>query len=246
MKKQFLFTAVIISGILFSCTKEKIETPQTSTPEELAKASVPGPITLDPLSVDLDGWFKFNNNLKEASGKLPDGVQSPLMRTGVGYTTDRKGVANAALQLNGSYYVDFSQVTQQINSSLSIWIKRTTLFPDATIIAPNGWGERIDQNNYVFRGLVQNGWILPEVYSAAFINSGWYHVVVTFDGTMMKLYVNGKLQGTNSPYPHPYPNDKIHYTLGATLGGYWQGAIDDLRFYKRTLTDSDVTALYNQ
>lgn len=244
MKKQFLFIAAIIAAALFSCTKEKIETPPAAN-ESFESISKPV-IQIDPLSIDLDGWFKFNGNLKEASGKLPDGIQSPLKRTGVVYTTDRKGVANAALKLDGSYWVDFSQVTQQMNSSLSIWIKRTMLFPDATIISPNGWGERIDQDNYVFRGLVQNGWILPEVYSASFTDPSWYHVVVTFDGTTMKLYVNGKLQGSNTPPQHSYPNDKIHYLLGATFSGYWQGAIDDLRFYKRTLTDSDVTALYNQ
>lgn len=250
MKKQFqILAATFITVAFISCSKEKIETLQSeqNKTEEISTSSSPSNRPyVDPLTINLEGWFKFNKNLKDASGKLPNGIQSPLKRTGVLYTTDRNGVLNSALKLDGNYAIDFPDVPQQNNTSMSIWIRRTTMFPDATIISPNGYGPRVDQNNYVFKGLVQNGWILPEVYSTVFLNSGWYHIVITFNGTEMKMYVNGVLQGTYDDNPHPFQSEKLHYWLGSTFGGFWQGYIDDLRFYSRELSDSDVQKLYNQ
>jgi len=174
---------------------------------------------------------------------LSTGVQSPLQRAGVSYTTDRKGNANSALKLDGNYYVYIPDVPQQVNTTLSAWIKRSQLYPDATIISANGKGPRIDQNTYAFRGLMHTGILLPDVYSNPFIDQAWHHVVVTYDGNYLKLYVDGVLQGTTS-YSASFPKENFYYLIGAMFGGYWKGCVDDLRFYSRTLTAKDVIALY--
>jgi hypothetical protein len=54
MKKQILFTGVIISAFLFSCTKEKIETPDapaTVNEEIAASSSSSERLYIDPLTV---------------------------------------------------------------------------------------------------------------------------------------------------------------------------------------------------
>jgi len=246
MKKQISILAVTFITVAFiSCKKENIGEPVIGQDvEEIQTKS--STIVRDPLALNLEGWFKFNQNLKDAKGKLKDGVQWPLKRTGVIYAADRHGNPNAAVKLDGSYAIDFPDVPQQNKTSLSIWIKRSGVYPDATIISPNGWGPRIDQNSYVFRGLVQNGWILPEVYSSVFLNPQWYHIVITFDGVEMKMYVNGVLQGSYNDNPHPFTPGNYHYFLASTLEGFWGGYADDLRFYSRTLTADDVTKLYQQ
>jgi len=248
MKKQFLILAITFITVVFiSCSREKLEMPETpaTTNEEISTSSSSIRPYVDPLFKNLEGWFKFNKNLKDAAGKLQDGVQWPVKRTGVIYTTDRKGNPNAAIKLDGNYAIDFPDVPQQDNTSMSIWIKRAGIYPDATIISPNGYGPRIDQNGDIFKGLVQNGWILPEVYSNNFPDRGWYHIVITFNGVEMKMYVNGVLQGTYDDYPHSFESGNYHYFLATTLQGFWSGYADDLRFYSRTLTASDVQALYN-
>lgn len=247
MKKQLLILAAITAIVFSSCSKEKIEMPETSVTagDEVSTSSSSNRSYIDPLTINLEGWFKFNKNLKDATGKLQDGVQWPVKRTGVVYTADRKGNPNAAIKLDGNYAIDFPDVPQQNNTSMSIWIKRSVMYPDATIISPNGYGPRLDQNGYIFKGLIQNGWILPEVYSTINLNPRWYHIVITFNGTEMKMYVNGILQGTYNDYPHPFEAGKYHYFLATTLQGFWSGSADDLRFYSRTLTASDVQALYN-
>jgi len=249
MKKQILILAAVFATVaFFSCSKEKMNTQGEGKSEELTATTVTTNRTVtDPLTINLEGFFKFNKDLKDITGKLKDGSQYPLTRTGVIYTTDRFGIANAALKLDGSYWVNIPDVPQQTNTSISVWIKRTGIYPDFEIVSPNGKGPRIDQNNYAFRGLMQTGWSTPDVYSSSFMSQGWHHVVVTFDGNDLKLYVDGIYQGSKNN-PFTFSKELVYYALGGILldGTIWKGCIDDLRFYSRTLNSKDVLALYNQ
>src|SRR5215467_9358038 len=105
MKKQFLFIAVMISAILFSCSKEKIRTPIDST-DNIAPAanSQKGGGSSVNLSKGLLGRFEFNNTLKDTTNQLADGISTASGR--VLFTADRKGVANRAIYFNGAYGVD--------------------------------------------------------------------------------------------------------------------------------------------
>ena len=77
------------------------------------------------------------------------------------------------------------------------------------------------------------------------VSSAWRHVAVTYDGAYVKLYIDGVLRN-NYPATGSIAPQTVKYYLGYNwLGDYWKGYIDDLRFYSRTLTPSDVTALYN-
>jgi hypothetical protein len=64
----------------------------------------------------------------------------------------------------------------------------------------------------------------------------WHHLVVTYDGSSFKFYVDGVLSGSTN-MPGSLASSLATYIIG---NGYWKGAIDDLRFYSRTLTASDV------
>jgi hypothetical protein len=249
MKKQISILAAVLATVAFvSCSKEKINQQGEHKSEELTVTNTSTARTVtDPLTVNLEGFFKFNKDLKDVTGKLKDGSQYPLTRTGVIYTTDRFGIANAALKLDGGYWVNIPDVPQQTHTSISVWIKRADLYPDIVIVSPNGKGPRIDQNNYVFRGLMQTGVLTPDVYSSNFMSSGWHHVVVTYDGNDLKLYVNGVYQGSMH-YTFTFSKELVYYALGGITmdGKIWKGYIDDVRFYSRTLSSKDVLALYNQ
>src|SRR5215471_3274673 len=108
MKKQFLFTAVMIFGILFSCTKEKIDANQSQALQSTTSAKVTNEnsVYINTLLIGLVGRFEFNGNLKEQYGKLADG--SATARGGAAYTTDRNGNPASALFLNGYYGINLS------------------------------------------------------------------------------------------------------------------------------------------
>lgn len=80
----------------------------------------------------------------------------------------------------------------------------------------------------------------------------WYHVVGTYNKTTgkQKLYINGQLVDTETHPPGNtivpltyYPNIRVGYSRYKK--GYFNGVIDDVRFYKRTLSDQEVQELYN-
>jgi len=248
MKKQFqILTATLITLAFVSCSKEKMEMPETITTgnEEISTSSSSNRPYVDPLTIGLEGRFTFDKHLKDVSKQLPDGKQWPASRFGVSYTTDRKGITNAALKLDGNYYVYLTDVPQQIETSMSVWVKRSLNDVYEEIITPNGRGPALVQSNEKFRGYVFTSGVTPYVASEDLNDQSWHHIVVTYDGTFVKLYVDGNLQGTSN-YPQPFVDDLVYYRIGLTSYlHYWKGVIDDLRFYSRTLSAVDVQKLYN-
>lgn len=76
--------------------------------------------------------------------------------------------------------------------------------------------------------------------------SKWHHIVGTYDGSAISLYVDGKLVNTTAG------NIKIGTSdLPLCIGGRMQkhsfkGMIDDLRIYNKGLTEKEVMNLYNK
>ena len=74
-----------------------------------------------------------------------------------------------------------------------------------------------------------------------------YHLVVSFDGTHARLYVNGALVSTG-PATTMAPDDGMDvmrfgaYSTGP--GQYWPGTLDDASFYPSVLTAGQVQAHY--
>jgi hypothetical protein len=251
MKKQILFIAVTIAPILFSCTKEKI-TPPT---EQAATGAATPPSTagakVNNLSVGLEGLFRFDGNLKDQIGKLADGVPTALMTHGVMYTQDRYGNANSAILFTGDYGVDIFHVPTLQNMSLAAWVQYTAPPPSTApgvppvisrfAVSPNG--PTLGQANDQFITSISTP-MTTSVFSGP-VDAHWHHLVATYDGTALKFYVDGNYMG-NSINPNPFAAYDYEYNIGYFPSlDFWKGSIDDLRFYSRTLTAKDVSALYN-
>jgi len=85
-------------------------------------------------------------------------------------------------------------------------------------------------------------------YTPNIIENTWYKVVVTFDGTIYKVYVNGTLKSTNSCGGIPIASTTDSLSIGMDIYdaalGYpynFKGIIDDIRFYNRSLSDTEVS-----
>ena len=80
------------------------------------------------------------------------------------------------------------------------------------------------------------------------VNNIWSHLVFVLNDTDIALYVNGKLlKNISSPYHSDIENNTdLLFMLGATTEGYqhMDGVIDELYFYNRALSESEVKALY--
>jgi len=77
--------------------------------------------------------------------------------------------------------------------------------------------------------------------------NAWYHLVGTYDGTDIKIYLNNELKGTtNAPGTITTNNDTL--AIGNNSDGSTDrpayGYFDDVRVYSRALTASEITAHY--
>ena len=246
MKKQFqILAATFITMAIVSCTKERMDMQQTpQTNEEIVTSnSSSGGLVINPLNVNLEGSFQFDNNLKDQTKKLADGIPTTRVAT---YTTDRKGNLKSALYFDSTYGIKIKSVPQQTHTSLSVWIKPAHVWASGLsyIAAPSAYGPVMNHiSNLLSGGVVMNSTIPGGTFY--FNNTGWRHLVVTYDGVDLKFYVNGVLVDTNNE-PGYIPTSVSEYFIGYLIGfNKWKGGIDDLRFYSRTLTPTDVQKLYN-
>ena len=74
----------------------------------------------------------------------------------------------------------------------------------------------------------------------------WTHVAITMDNEDAQLFINGVLIDSK-PYVYGEMTDAGIYA-GTSKNGHvdaYNGALDDLRFYTRVLTEEEVESLYN-
>ena len=81
----------------------------------------------------------------------------------------------------------------------------------------------------------------------------WNHYTYVFDGTnnQIRYYINGQSIGvsnTSRNYSREYPFFALgsYASTGAHPGHGQQSYFDDLRIYKRALSASEVTGIYNK
>lgn len=247
MKRQFLFIAVATSAILISCSKEKIETQapiQNTSTDNLTNTASSSRLVEDPLKVNLDAWFTFNGNLKDVTNHLADGLATSRM--GAIYTYDRHGIFKAAIKFNGTYGVKLFKVPQQTHGSVAAWVKydNPNVGTGRMIVKPKDTGLGIYKWMTEMGGTVESPNFGQLGLSAGTFNSSWHHFVVTFDDAYLRVYVDGTLK-SSIPCGGTYANVLEDYFIGYFPNEYFEGSVDDLRFYSRTLSASDVTALYN-
>jgi hypothetical protein len=82
----------------------------------------------------------------------------------------------------------------------------------------------------------------PVTYGAMTgLDTGWIHLVGTYDGKDVRTYINGQLKKT---VQHPGDPESIgSFKLGSFATPWWKGTIDDLRFYNRLLSEEEIALL---
>ena len=247
MKKQNVILAVTILTIAFiSCSKQNMDVSKKQQPVAEEQTAVDrtgsGNITINPLLNKLEAWYTFDGHLKDATGKLADGVS---IGQAAKYIADRKGKRNSALNPNGSFYVKIFNVPQQTATSLSVWVRSADLSQNKGIVSGNAQGPFVIQNPDKFVGgltLVPPGGIsVTTALSNDIMNNAWHHLAVTYDGNTVKFYFDGALAGTSN-LPGSISATLVNFLVA---NGFWKGAVDDLRFYSRTLSSTEVQKLYN-
>ena len=92
--------------------------------------------------------------------------------------------------------------------------------------------------------LLLYGYANDLAWSEPAIPSGWNHFVVTYDGTVATIYMNGVLRASGTKV---WNTASTVFRLGQDTngGGFFYGAIDDLKIYDRILTPTEISNLHS-
>ena len=74
----------------------------------------------------------------------------------------------------------------------------------------------------------------------------WTHLATTYDGTTLRVYVNGVQVGSLAA-TGTIASSTGQVTIGgnSVWGEYFAGAVDDVRIYNRALSAAEITSLMN-
>lgn len=96
-------------------------------------------------------------------------------------------------------------------------------------------------NSYFGRNVIGATTLLPNT---------WYHAACTYDGVNTRLYVNGVLDGSLATIGSLNTNNLDlaigSHGTGANSGEFWNGYIDELAIYNRTLSESELLNHYKR
>ena len=153
-------------------------------------------------------------------------------------------------------YINFDQIplSQQSDDwTISAWINPSTLDQHAMAIClgfddsndGNGYEFGISGDNYAsgndLDGILGGVMWIYSGYTFPAPNT-WYHIVMLRRDGVTRLYVDGAQTPT---VDYDTPRLPTAFTIGSGSGvRFFHGAIDDVRIYKRALSDAEVFDLY--
>lgn len=170
--------------------------------------------------------------------------------------------ARQALEFDGTNeYITFGYNSALVLTSavsLEAWVKlnstTTQDFVAGKIVhggSNYGYGMYINNGNLggesgqitFIAGRSWNEW--PSVRSIARLEAGkWYHIVGTFDGRYLRIYVNGKLDNTydrGSTYSMNDSGDNFKIAYCSSLGNnYFNGAMDEVRVWNSAINENQI------
>ena len=196
--------------------------------------------------MSLIAHYPLNGDARDYFGN--NGVE-----TNVTYTAGKIGQAAEFNGTNNSF-IDCGNPEQfQLVSSVSLscWVKTTSTSAWDRIISKgydNSWFLGMWSTNGTARFRVDSSTgIIGQLESSVQIIDGvWHHITGTYDGSMLKLYIDGILDNQVSG-SGVLNRPSSNFWIGGvdyTSNSLFDGLIDDVRIYDHALSEKEVSEVY--
>jgi hypothetical protein len=191
--------------------------------------------------------------MTDASKNANNGTYAGTVTLGQpGALAGDKGTAVAFDGRTASASVASSRSLQVNWITIELWIKKTTETGYGVYVAKNvtggggvgsSWFQLLNNS---FSGRLEfrvTGDYDPVlVSSTALVVNTWYYVVATYDGTVAKLYINGKLDATLSAVAAPTQTDDPLY-IGRRADGFFNNVVlQEVAIYPTALSADRIAA----
>ncbi|MCD6065969.1 MAG: 5-Nucleotidase domain protein [Bacteroidetes bacterium] len=217
-------------------------------------------------TIGLTAYYPFNGNAVDASGNGNNGTVN-----GATLVNDRFGNCNSAYSFNGtSNYIVVPNATDvdmgaTEDFTVAFWVKTASgnangpMLSKSTVGVFNGY--QFFSDNTIAAGYCSSPgqlsfYTASDAFEDACANgpvaddyTNWYFITGKYDHILNKsyLYVNGMLQGDIGESSGTISTIENLYLGCATNGTlFFAGLLDDIRIYKRLLSNTEITTLYNE
>lgn len=237
----------------------------------LARERSTAPPPKNPVPSDAALYLALDQNTANSGS---DKSLNPVVSNAREYVGDRQGRAKAALNLYNGGEAGLGGIIATPNPRLgseftiSVWLK-AELSNDANVIGVGNWFTLYQNGGRMFFGLVNSETpVSPDAdphESVAFQIGFWRHYAAVLAKTGVsqytaRLYVNGTMVGFRTyssipSYPEscylqlgsrPQSGSYCNETSADDSGGNFPGAVDDVRVFRRALTEAEIKALYGE
>lgn len=186
------------------------------------------------------------------------------------WTADRYGNANKAIAFDkgAKVTIPYNTALNPSKMSISLWVNAAENRENNRFMGLHSWNGfkfQLQSGDKPFFTAATSEGIFDRDTDPALDLNTWYHLTVTIGDGNMSFYVNGTKVKTwedtpgtmvsvvghdlvfgvgSSKYadtPDNYDNDQI---IPLAWGGYFHGALDEVRIYKSVLSDSQVSSIY--
>ncbi|MDP6771529.1 MAG: hypothetical protein QF704_12585, partial [Anaerolineales bacterium] len=199
---------------------------------------------------DLVGWWRMDvlnssgNVVDESSygnngTVVADAVQTDAGKFGKGFEFDGDGDYVLATEM--------PEINRSLNFTVSMWVKNAGNDTYRGGLAHNTVDSSnrfvLDFNNGDVRARVWNGGAYKGSFAGSITGGEWAHVVYTWQSNETGiLYIDNAVQATAGGGDS---STSTEFRIGRMSSSYFNGSIDEVLIFNRTLDAVEVAALYN-
>ena len=209
------------------------------------------------------GGISISNNNNHYDATLTQGAttttsvygnNSPVLPRAIDIAESQAdAIGNGSASFNGSSdYIDLGDSTDfDITNSitLSAWIKADAINQHALLVGrDDGTNRNYYFDLYTDEKIFWNckGLSDTQVGSSTIISANeWYHIAGTYDGSNLKLYINGILEDSDAS-TGSIDNDNVSLTIGAREAGMdrrFNGSISQVGIWQGALTQAQIQSV---
>jgi hypothetical protein len=203
----------------------------------------------------LVGWWPFNGNANDVSGNGNNGTV-----TGATLISGKNGANNSAYFFNGvsdfitipdTNLLDFTNAF-----TISVWVRLDEYSngDERVVIGKqrfaNATGYQLTassaHHSSRYMGAIINNNLSSVVASDSLALNKWEFLSMTYGSGVLKLYRNGILENSvNSSIVLNNSTQPVFFGKEFGNSRYFKGGLDDIGFWNRALSESEILALYN-
>lgn len=201
----------------------------------------------------LVAWYRAENNANDSSGNNNNGTA---------------GAVTFAVGKVGQAFQSVSPAGQTVTVSDSASLDFTNAFTIEMWVSPSGVGQSNGTTFFACKGdcgssndqpysilfdngravylRVGNSSTFDQLSSTSVLTLNTFsHVVGTYDGTIMRIYINGVLDNSKTTMTGTLVNSSGPLRIGGSAFGNTPGIYDEFSLYNRALTDAEILAIFN-